>query len=282
MKSLVGILVLDRPKTFTRCITQLLKMDSEDRKDLTIVVVDNGSNDETKETIKKFEKDVDLVMHHDWNLGYCFGVNSWMSKREPGQTCIQIDQDMIIYSTDWWSKAKIILADEDMGMIAARRPTAWIDRQDKRDFYTRLSFEKRHNIWLEVPEDNILIAPILIYKGSLMDKMGFENEATGYGDLESYYRVKAFGLKSVYIPDIFLYQMTTEDEPCNHPQKMAHYELLRRNAPLHRITISQYLQGKHLFCGTRFIPETMTNNDYRKYSDINFEFHKTYGGGGWK
>jgi len=273
MKSLLGILVLDRPIAFEKCIKQLLK--SNEREDWTIVVVDNGSNEQTKEVIKKYEDDVDMVIHHDWNIGYCFGVNSWLSMREEEQTCIQIDQDLIMHSMDWWEITKTILQDPDIGMVAARRPSAWIDRPDKREGYKNLTFEERHGYWLEIPRDNCLIAPILIYKGNLLDQIGYENEASGWGDMESYYRVRALGLKSVYIPDIFLYQLANDTE-VNHPQRGAHNALLQKTTLIHQKMVQQYLQGKSLFCGTRFLPLTMMNGEYKQHSDENWNFHRDW------
>jgi glycosyltransferase involved in cell wall biosynthesis len=274
MKSLLGILVLNRPKAFEQCITHLRTMDERD--DVEIIVVDNGSNDETKEMIYKYQGDIDLIMHNPWNYGYCFGVNSWMALRKPEQHCIQIDQDLIMHSQNWWTLSKLILADADIGMVSARRPTAWIERQEKRDFYPCLKFEQRHGLWLEIPPNNLLIAPILMYKGSLLDEMGFENEMTNYGDLESYLRVWALGFKSVYIPDIFLYQLENNAEGDSAPLRSAHVTILKDRQALHQECVKDYLIGKNIYRGTRFRPETIVDPAYKRLSDENFEFFKNW------
>lgn len=274
MKNLLGILVLDRPKTVDLCLQNLLRMDA--REDFDIILVDNGSNDETKETLRRYEKDVDLIIWNNWNTGYCFGVNAWMAKREVGQHCVQIDSDLIMHSTDWWYMVERVLSDDSIGMVAARRPTAWIDRQDKRNFYRYLTFEKINDIWCEIPINNILIAPMLVYKGSLSDAIGYENEATGWGDLESYYRVKAMGLKSVYIPDIFLYQMENNSEVYEHPQRGSHMALLDKNYSMNQWYIGHYQKGEKLYCGTRFLPETMIDPEYKRMSDENWNFNKNW------
>lgn len=276
MKSLLGILVLDRPKTVDLCLSHLLTTDSRD--EFTIILIDNNSNEATKEVLKKYEKDVDEIIHNEWNLGYCFGVNQWISKRKPKQHCVQIDSDMFLHSKNWWEKVKTILADRDIGMIAARRPTAWIDRPDKREGYKNLTFEKRHGLWLEVPKDNFLIAPMLVYKGSLLDIIGFENEASGWGDLDSPYRVKALGLRSVYVPDIFLYQAENDSdfEVYDHPQRGAHMALLQKTGNIHQYYINKYINKEHLYCGTRWLLGTMVDEEYKRLSEENWLFHKNW------
>jgi glycosyltransferase involved in cell wall biosynthesis len=252
---------------------------SDARTEFTIVIVDNGSNEQTQEVIRKYEKDVDLIIRHDWNIGYCFGVNSWLVLREEEQTCVQVDQDMVMCSRDWWSMVKPILQDPDIGVLAARRPTSWIDRQEKWDFYTgagHMRFEKRHDHWLEMPHNNLLNAPLLIYKGLVLDQIGFENEATGWGDMESYYRVMALGMKTAYIPDIFLYQPDNSFEECDHPQRNAHRVLLGMRRDLNQQFIERYVQGRDIYCGTRFLPLTILDPEYKRYSDENFEFHRTW------
>lgn len=275
MKNLLGILVLDRPKTTELCLSHLLA--TQDRKQFDIILIDNHSNEATQEVLKKYEPEVEEVIHNDWNVGYCFGVNQWLAKRDVGQHCVQIDSDLIMVSPDWWGIAKRILDDPDIGMVAGRRPTAWIDRPEKREGYKNLDFELRHGLWLEVPKNNFLIAPILIYKGELLDSMGFENEASGYGDLESPFRVRALGYKSVYIPDMLLYQLSNDWEVYDHPQRGAHMALLQRNAGINQYYIQQYTQGKKLYCGTRWLSETMTDAEYIRQSNENFEFHKNWG-----
>ncbi len=274
MKHILGILILDRPKTVDLCLTHLLQMDNRDQ--FTIILIDNHSNEATQEILKKYEKDVDQIIHNEWNVGYCFGVNQWMSKRESGQHCIQIDSDCLMKSMNWWDMASTILIDDDIGMIAARRPTAWIDRPDKREGYKSLTFEKRRGLWLEVPRDNFLIAPILIYKGELLDRMGFENEASGFGDLESPYRVKALGYTSVYIPDIFLYQLENDYEGDSSHLRSAHLRMLQKRAVLNQRCIEEYRQGRNIYRGTRFLPETIINLEYKELSEENWNLFKEW------
>ena len=275
MKILIGILVLDRPKTLAWCLYHLTNAPS--REQFHIVLIDNHSNDETQEVLRKYEKDVDQIIHNDWNVGYCFGDNQWRALREPGQHCVHIDQDAVIYSPDWWEIVEPILNDLDIGMIALRRPTAWIDRPDKIEGYKQLRFEKRHDRWLEVPNNNFLIAPILIYKGEMLDMMGFENEATGYGDLESPYRLTALGYKGVYIPDVFVRQVPHDFEVYAHPQLGAHKDLLARRSKLNDKYINMYQHRQHIYCGTRWLPETIIDEEYKFYSDQNWEFFKNWG-----
>jgi glycosyltransferase involved in cell wall biosynthesis len=283
MKLLLGICVLDRPRTFEKCLKLLL--DCERRNDISIVIVNNGSNEQTCEVIEKHIKDVDMIIHHSWNTGYCFGINSWMSKREKGQACAIVDEDMFMHSKDWLTRAEKILNDPSIGVVAGRRPSAWIDRQDKKDFFSyNVIGEKLNGIWVEVPAHNLLVGPILIYKGEVLDILGFENEATGYEDIDFAYRVKALGYKSVYIPDIFLYQLGNPDfedakgldEVCKHPQLRAHQDLMKIRASLHNTMVSNYMAKGNVFCGTRFLPETMLDPEYTKYSDQNWIFHKRW------
>jgi GT2 family glycosyltransferase len=274
MKILMGLVVINRLRTTEECIQRILQFTNRSKVDL--IVVDNGSDDCTKSMLHDRRKDFDDLIFNDWNTGCCFGINKWMSFRERGQSCIDINADVHLYSE--WIKPmlEVLESDATIGVIAGRRPTFWLDRVEKWSMYKSGVVVPRvvAGHWIEQVMNNLIIGPFWLMRGELIDQIGFQNESNGYDDIDHGYRVQATGYKSMYLPEILMLQ--PQDEIQTHPQYGSHKALLNKNRNKYTKDIMKYTKKQDLYCGTRFLPETMTRStdEYAQGSDNNWEFLK--------
>ncbi len=272
---LMGLVVINRPKTTEECIKRLLHFTDMSKVDL--VIVDNGSDDETSSMLDKYIKWCSGFVRNEWNTGCAFGINKWMSYREPGQHCIDINADVHLYS-GWVEPMLDVLKDPTIGVVAGRRPTFWMDRSEKWDMYRSGVVVPRmiQEHWVEEVRNNLIIGPFWLMRGELIDKIGFQNELNGYDDIDHGYRVQAAGYRSVYLPEILMLQ--PQNEVQTHPQYGSHKALLSKNRSLYLKSFMKYTKKEDLYCGTRFLPDTMDkcSDEYRQNSNDNWEFLRNW------
>ena len=267
---LVGIMVIDRPLTTEKCFKQLFKMTN--RKDMTIVVIDNNSNTQTKDVLEKYRKDLDIIVHNDFNIGCAFGVNQYMSYRVPGQHVININVDAHILVEDWLPTMLKVINWEDMGTVSGRRPTLWFD-QGRWDIYKNHAvIEEREGIFVEHVQNQI-IGPWWMLKGEVIDKIGYMNESTCIDDIDHSVRVTRLGLKNVYLPDVVILQ--PQDEVQSHPEYKANRTMVLQNWERHIAILSQY-NKENLYCGSRFVKGSIADKTYQEMSDKNWIFFKEW------
>lgn len=279
-KVILGVLIIDRPKTTDMCMQQLLKWN---RQGLTIVMCDNNSNEETKEVIEKYRKDVDLIMTYPCNTGCVFPMNAYMALRLPGQHFMKIDVDAHIQTPDWLEQMLGVAEEKDIGIIMGRRPTFWSERRERQIYFGQsVKLERRGRYYLEITDDIGAVWPWGMIKSEVIDTIGYLNEAMCIDDIEYCPRAHAVGFKSAYVPDVMIYQHYHQlghpfYEEQHHPQYGAYHDLLTKYSMEYREKLWDYRSGKDLWKGTRFKPETINDPEYKRRSDENWEFFHTYG-----
>ena len=274
---LVGLCTINRPKTTRRALEALMLSDGIEK--VRLIIVDNNSNEETKKVIQSFQKYpsfIDEVIYNEWNTGVAFGVNRWLSLREPQEHCIQMDADCILISKDWVKIFLDLIGMKDAAVVAAHRASAWIDKgNEKLDFFrNQIMPEKRMGTWCELARNNLIITPFMMYKNTLIDHLGYENEATLYDDIDWAVRVNCTGLKSMYATEVLIQQ--PDDEVQEHPQYESYRELMSLRERVHQRFVDGYVKNATVTLGTRFLPNTMTDEYYNNLSDANWDFLKEW------
>jgi GT2 family glycosyltransferase len=268
---LVGLVVIDRPKTTEECLARLFDFTPADMFDL--VIVDNGSNEETQKMLERYKRHCKNYFRYDFNSGCAFGINRWMSCREPGQHCIDINADVHLYS-EWTDQMLSVIGRDDIGVVAGHRPEFWIDRPEKYAMYKSgvVYPEKVNGYWCEFVKNNLIIGPFWMMKSSLIDQIGYMSEFNCFDDIDHGYRVQATGLKSCYVVDVLMKQPQWEEQ--HHPQYGSHKALLERNRGLYSKSLADYMFKRNIYCGTTFEPETMErcSEEYRNASGDNWKF----------
>ncbi len=273
MTVLLGMLVIDRPHTTEQCIQQIIK--HTDLEKVSWVVIDNNSNQETKDVLDKYAYLFSNVIHNPFNVGTAFGVNQYLQFREPGQHVLNCNVDAHIIVDNWLELMMMVIEHPELGTVSGRRPTFWIDDGDHftamKDY---LMPGRLAGIWLEWLTTNQIIFPWTMIKGSVLDALGFMNEYTCMDDADFVQRVTMLSLKNIYIPQIVILQ--PQGEPQGHPEYTANKTIISRYDADYFTLQEHYKRGERLYCGTRFQPNTITDEDYRNRSNTNWELFKTY------
>jgi len=274
VKPLVGLLVIDRPKTTRRCIQAILK--TVDRKSFDWVVVDNGSNDQTQDMLSHYRSEFDQLVRYDWNTGCTFGTNKWMSFRQPGQHCMSLNADTWVQSEGWLKAMLDVLEEPGIGIVAGRRPEFWIDTPGRFNFLRSGNVEPREirGHWCEMVAGGAVIMPFTMIRGEVVDQIGFMNESTNADDIDYNPRVFISGWQTCYCTDIIFYQ--PQDEAQNHRGYDANRALLNKCLQRYQADLQRYHLTKSVYRGTRFLPETMNDPLYTSMSDTNWKFFREW------
>jgi glycosyltransferase involved in cell wall biosynthesis len=272
-KVLVGMVTLNKPKSIKQCLDSLLASDHVE--DMDIVVVDNGSNEETVKVLHSFEPTIKVV-RYDWNIGPVFSTNRWLSMHKPGQHCISISPECVIIDRNWLDTFLEVIEYSDVAIVSARRPTYWIDSGTGRleQYKERVKTENREGVWVEYPTDNSLTSPLMMYKHTLITHLQYHNEVTQHYFEDYSLRVLCTALKSLIIPDVLIKEL--DDETIDHPQ-MGAYESIKTLRGRHWLKYKDlYVKEARVTHGTRFVEGSITDDYYKSLSDSCWEYFKTY------
>jgi len=272
--TLVGVVIVDQPDTVRECLESLVSSDEQNR--MQIVLVDNGSDAATKAVIASYADHVAQVIVNEWNVGPIFGTNQWLTLHQPGQNCVQIDQNCVIHSRNWLRILSEVIADPALAMAAARRPTFWLDRgkEGTTEYRDSIMEDKCGGHFCETLKAGYLHGPLTMYKDKLVKHLGFLNEASMWGAIDYTARVSCTGLKDVYVPEVFISELSFEQH--THPTYKAHQELVYIRERMHNIFVERYKKEVAVTWGSRFLPESMKDDYYSDMSDTNWEFMRDY------
>lgn len=282
-KVLIGIPVIDRPKTTEKCFQQILKMGY--RSHLTIVAIDNNSNEQTQDILYKYQKDLDIVIHNPFNVGVAFASNQAMALLQPGQHFLKVDVDAHIISDTWLDSMLTILHYPDTGVVLGRRPTFWYE-SDRINYLTsgHIKLARRDGMFLEIPSKGIgFVWPWGMIKSDVIEQIGYMNEAVNIDDMDYCIRLECLDLIAAYIPNVVILQEYHEPghlnyEEQHHPQYGTFRKCIEKNRELFKEYQEEYQKG-FIYCGTRFLPGSIGNELYQKQSDENWEFMTHYESG---
>jgi GT2 family glycosyltransferase len=279
MKILIGIMVIDRPIMTDKCFQHLFA--HTDRSQYTLVVIDNNSNDQTKDVLLKYQKDIDCLVTNPFNVGTAFGVNEYMAFRKPGQHVLNVNVDAHILVDDWLQIMLQVINYPDIATASGRRSSYWSDPKRFTYFTKNIGVVERDGVILEHDVTlNQTIFPWTMIKSSVIEQIGYMNESTCIDDLDYTARISGLGLKNVYVPDVVIWQPhTTEqhNEGQNHPEYKANREMVDSHWPMLIAAEQEYKVFKvKLYKGSRFVPESITEEFYQRASDRNFDFFKNY------
>jgi GT2 family glycosyltransferase len=274
---IVNIAVINRPKTSDRCIRQFLEASKNCRDKIVLIVQDQNSNDETKELLYARRKDFDIFKEWEWNIGCAFEINYAMSMVELGQHFLDVNSDVFLYSEDWFDILMTLTKEPDLGVVAGRRPEFWVDRPEKFRMYQSgmVIPEKRGKYWLEFVKNGLILGPFWFITWPVIEEVGYMNEKNLIDDIDYYQRVNKTKWKSAYALDILMRQ-GHDLEQQDHPQYGSHKAALNRVQGLFQDEILKYARGD-IYRGTRFLPLTIMDEDYKKWSDYNWEWFRSWG-----
>lgn len=145
----------------------------------TLILIDNASDDETREFLEDFKisnKDVQLV-RNEKNVGWVKAINQGMAISKSPFICI-MNNDTVIRTKDWLSKLiEIARMAPDIGLVNPR-------------------FDSKHNRFYEKPfvEIDFCRGYCILMKREAMEKIGALDESYGMG----YYDDDDYSVRAIH------------------------------------------------------------------------------------
>lgn len=170
-----------------------------------LIISDNGSCDDTRWVYEIFEGLMPFeVIYNERNLGTAAAINLAWRKRNPGEHCVKMDNDVVIHQADWadWME-DVFERRGDIGICGLKRkdlaesPFAEGDMQSEVYMLPHLPGQR----WLVVEEVKHVIGTCQAYSSRLLEHIGYLYQPGLYGfdDGLAAVRAKVAGFKSVFL-----------------------------------------------------------------------------------
>jgi len=174
-----------------------------------LIVVDNASCEATHRLYERA---------HDWfpfevlfnatNLGTAAAINRGWRLREPGEHCVKMDNDVVVYQAGWadWMEA-VFWRDPTIGICGLKRKDLpecpWADRLEYKSTIRLLPHEAGET-WIVVERVRHVIGTCCGFSSALIDQIGglVQPGLYGFDDSLAAVRAKVAGFQSVFLPSI--------------------------------------------------------------------------------
>jgi glycosyltransferase involved in cell wall biosynthesis len=184
-----------------------------------LIVVDNGSCQSTLDLYKRYHDNLPFsVIYMNENVGTAVAINEAWKMRAKGEHCVKMDNDVVIHEPDWADMIEqVFTKDPDIAICALKRkdlmewPMSYPPWQSKIRALPHSPGER----WLVVEEVEHCMGTVQAYSSLALDKIGYlyqfqdKGNLYGFDDSLAAFRVKALGLKSVFLPHINIDHLET-------------------------------------------------------------------------
>lgn len=169
-----------------------------------LFISDNGSCRDTTKLYKEFDFPFGVI-YNGKNLGTARAINKAWMRREPGEHCVKMDNDVIIHQQGWvdWM-VDVFDRDPEIGICGLKRKdldeSPWNDVSWFKSKVYMLPHEKGQR-WLVVEEVQHVMGTCQAYSSALLDKIGYLNQpgVYGYDDALASVRAEVAGFKRVFL-----------------------------------------------------------------------------------
>lgn len=183
-----------------------------------IVIVDNGSCEETKQLLARYESEgLITVITLTENIGTARAVNKAWELRNKGEHCIKMDNDVVIHSAGWVNEMEACIALQPLiGIIGLKRKDCWEYPANPDPFY-RSRLELLPHVagepWRVVEVVNHVMGTCQMFNSALLDKIGYlyQPRLYGFDDALAAVRCDVAGFASCFIPHINIDHIDTGD-----------------------------------------------------------------------
>jgi len=193
----VIIPVLNGAKTLNKCLVSVTNQDFDDYE---IILIDNGSTDNTKEIINQFLKDSHKIIYiFEPKRGRGQARNVGVAAAR-GDIVAMTDADCIV-PFDWLRNiTKPIIEDRALAVIGFEKEAAC-------NYWSRLrQAEDWRFLKTKIEGDyvNHLDTKNFAIKAELLKKMGFDSQLAAYEDWDLFIRLKKIGIKIMFLPELLV------------------------------------------------------------------------------
>jgi len=179
-----------------------------------LFVCDNGSCDETMKLYERMHNEFLFeVIENKKNLGTAVAINRAWAKREPGEHCVKMDNDVTIHESDWPDLMEFVFAKEPkIGICGLKRKDIWESPDTSHGEYYRSTLElmphEPGERWIIVEDVNHVIGTCQAYSSLLLDEIGYlyqmqdQGNLYGFDDSLASLRAEIAGFRRVFLPHI--------------------------------------------------------------------------------
>lgn len=190
--------------------------DTVDLQKHRLIIIDNNSCERTKKLLKTFNSfypTVEVITLGE-NIGTAKAINLAWKKRQPGEHCIKMDNDVVIHHKGWVEELEeAISRDPLIGQVGLKRKDC-IESPFRNDDYKSELFMLPHEPgqrWIIAEKVNHVIGTCVMHSEALLNKVGFlyQPKIYGFDDVLMSIRAKIAGFKSVFLPHIHIEHIDT-------------------------------------------------------------------------
>lgn len=174
-----------------------------------LIIIDNGSCDETKRIIKNFTPVEGIsVITLPQNEGTANAINRAWATRKPGEHCIKMDNDVVIHSKNWIEEMEeVIKRSPSIGQVGLKRKDCWEHTEHENPELRSRLIQLPHNPgerWVVVEQSKHIIGTCVMHNAALIDKVGglYQPGVYGYDDVLMSWRSALAGFVNVFLPHI--------------------------------------------------------------------------------
>jgi glycosyltransferase involved in cell wall biosynthesis len=181
-----------------------------------IILVNNNSCEATDKLIDSFVyrvneffcPDMATAIHLPNNIGTARAINLGWSRRQPGQHCIKIDNDVVIHSEGWADEMEHAIAKmPSIGIIGLKRKDL-IECTDHQEAQWRSELIQLPHLpgerWVVIEAVKGVMGTCKMVNSKLIDTIGYLSQPTVYGFDDSIYscRSSIAGFINCFLPHI--------------------------------------------------------------------------------
>lgn len=181
-----------------------------------IIIVDNNSCEATKQIIESFVyrvneficPDAAQSIHLPNNVGTAKAINLGWVRRDPGQHCVKIDNDVVIHSKGWADEMEYAISKmPEIGIIGLKRKDliecTTHEVKEWRSELVQLPHEPGER-WVVIERVLGVMGTCKMVNSKLIDAIGYLSQPTVYGFDDSIYscRSRIAGFINCFLPHI--------------------------------------------------------------------------------
>lgn len=195
----------------------------------------NAQTIATRALLMFYKKIFTEVFYNDGNLGTARAINKVWALRNPGEHCIKMDDDIIMYAPGWIDQMESAIAsDPKIGQVGLKRKDCWENPDHTSDDFKSTLKMLPHtpgHPWQYVEIVKHVIGSCVMHSSALLDKVGYLYQPSlyGYDDVIMSHRTHLAGFYSCFLPHINIdhidpgqteYQGWKERHAGEHTQEM--------------------------------------------------------------
>jgi GT2 family glycosyltransferase len=177
-----------------------------DEKEHRIIIVDNGSCEQTKKLLVAYYHLGIQIITNTENVGTAKAINQAWAYRKPNEVVIKMDNDVVINNYGWVEEMELAMKLGGYGILGLKRKDLMQSPNASNHWKTELKMlphEKGDN-WVVVEESADIMGTVQMFHPELINKMGGLMQAGVYGfdDTLACIRAILLGYKLAFLPHI--------------------------------------------------------------------------------